>query len=726
MELAASKAQILPHGEPVALDDIRDALIIKEGPLFLMSDNEGNIPAGSKAGYGLYKNDTRYLSVYDMTLNGTRPIVLLSSADLGYGSEHHVTNPHMSDVQGRALGKDSVELVRQRMISAHNLMELIQITNYNLFPVDLDIRFSLNADFADIFEVRGEKRRKRGRLLSPQVQPSQITYARLGLDGVRRATAINFEPAPTRIWDSGSDFRVKLDHRQSCSICVRITPDRNIEEDLLLSETENLEKSYSAWLRSCTNIFTNNEFFNTMVERSLTDVRMLQMHGKNGNFVAAGTPWFEALFGRDSLIASMQLLSINPSVARDTLRILASWQGKEYDDWRDEEPGKILHELRTGEMASLGEIPMTPYYGSIDSTLLFLMLAAQYVSWTGDLDLIRGLESSLLAALDWANRYGDVDRCGYVEYFKRSPKGILNQGWKDSKDGVVNADGTMVKPPIALVEVQGYVYAATRGMAWLFSMLGNHRLASKLRRDAACLKDRFNLDYWLEDEKYYALALGGDKDPASSITSNPGHCLWTGLVDKSKAIHVVERLFMDDMFSGWGIRTLSSQSSRYNPMGYHLGSIWPHDNAIIGMGFKRYGFEAELNELATAIYDTCRNFDYYRLPELFCGSPRTLHNRPVRYPVACRPQAWAAGSIPMLLQAILGLVANAPKNELTVVNPVLPYWLEDVEVRGLRVGDHSVDLLYEQREGRTKVSVINARGVRVRVAANWPSRTLHI
>jgi len=712
-------SQILPHGEPVALADIRDALVIKEDDLFLMTDIEGNLPRDSMAGYGLYKGDTRYLSVYDLSFDEVRPVFLLSSAELGYSSEQHLTNPAMATVEGRTIPKDSLEVRRQRVINK-SLQEIIQVTNFNIFRATVKLRFDFDADFMDIFEVRGHKRQARGRLWPPHVERDRVTFRYKGLDGTWRSTQIRFSPAPDQLWYNGALFAIPLRHRESATITVTVSPDGAGWDGPFTTEFEKLSASHRQWLRSCTGVFTNNDFFNAMLERSLKDIRVLMTEGDEGSFVAAGTPWFNCLFGRDSLITAFQTLAFNPEVARNTLQILARWQGKEVNDWRDEEPGKILHELRSGEMASLGEIPMTPYYGSVDATPLFLMLAAEYVAWTGDLDLVRQLEPNLTAALEWIDKYGDSDRCGYVEYSKRSPKGLLNQGWKDSRNGVVNGDGTLVRPPIALVEVQGYVYAAKRGMAWLLSLLGKERLARKLRREAAALKARFNRDFWLEDEGFYALALGANKEPATSITSNPGQCLWTGIVDRDKAPKVVERLFSNDMFSGWGIRTLCSRAARYNPLGYHLGSVWPHDNSIIGMGLKRYGFEEELNELATALYDCCHSFDYYRLPELFSGAPRSAHNLPVRYPVACRPQAWAAGTFPLLLQAILGLAPNALENELAIVRPRLPYWLQEVEVRGLQVGGKAVDLLYERRRGRTRISVLAKRGVKVSLARTWP------
>jgi glycogen debranching enzyme len=705
-------SRLLPHGEPIALADIRDALVIKEGGLFLMSDAEGNLPRDSVAGYGLYKGDTRYLSVFDLSFDGVRPTVLLSTAELGYASEQHLTNPPMMTHEGKTVLKDSIEVRRQRVIGDH-LLENLQVTNFNPSRVTVNLRFDFDADFLDIFEVRGEKRERRGRLLSPAVKSDTVAFSYRGLDQLYRRTEIHFSPRPSQLWYNGALFTVCLGHRESAAITITIAPDGNRSDGHFTVEFHRQTVSYQHWMHSCTQVFTSNEFVNAMLDRSLNDIRLLMTKSEDGPFVAAGTPWFNCLFGRDSLITSLETLAFNADIARKTLRLLACWQGKELDDWRDEEPGKILHELRSGEMARLGEIPMTPYYGSVDSTPLFLMLAGEYFSWTGDLELMRELEPNLSAALKWIDTYGDVDRGGYVQYRKRSAKGLLNQGWKDSRNGIINSDGTLVKPPIALVEVQGYVYAAKLGMAEVFSALGQKGLARKLVEEAASLKDRFNNDFWLEEEAFYALALGADREPARSISSNPGQCLWTGIVSKERAPKVVEHLFSNEMFSGWGIRTLSSEGARYNPLSYHLGSVWPHDNAIIGMGLKRYGFEDELNELATALYDCCRSFDYYRLPELFCGVPRSAHSVPVRYPVACRPQAWAAGAFLMLMQAILGLRPKAMQNHLTVVRPRLPYWLEEVEVRGLRVGSGKADLVFERKGRRTKMSVVERQGMTI-------------
>ncbi len=719
---ATTQGQLFPPGEAVGVADIRDALVIKERDLFLMTDAEGNVPTPAEAGYGLYKNDTRYLSLYDLSLDGVRPIVLLSTAELGFGSEHHLTNPSMSTSDGRTLPKDTLEIRRQRVIGG-SLLETVQVSNFNPFGVTVRLRFDFAADFVDIFEVQGARRPQRGTQFPPSVDGDRVVWAYKGLDGVARRTEISFSPAPDRLWERGAVCSISLGHRDTATITVTVTPDGDSSrEGGFPVEFNKLADSYRDWIGACTQIYTDNDFFDAMLDRSFSDLRMLNVTGENGGFVAAGIPWFSALFGRDSLITASQMLAFNPGLARNVLRNLARWQGTKVDGWRDEQPGKILHELRVGEMASAGEIPMTPYYGTVDATPLFLMLAAEYLSWTDDLDLMRELEPHLMRALAWIDASARSGESGYLEYAKRSERGLVNQGWKDSHDGIVNGDGSLVRPPVALSEVQGYVYAAKRGATAIVDALGRNELSSRLRRAAGALKRRFNQDYWMKDQRFFALALGADGRAATSITSDPGQCLWTGIVQRSKAPFVARRLFANDMFSGWGIRTLSSGEARYNPLGYHLGTVWPHDNSLIGMGLKRYGFEDELNELATAIYDCCRSFEYYRLPELFSGVPRTAHGQPVRYPVACRPQAWAAGTVPLLLQAILGLAPNAHRQELRIVSPKLPYWLQEVEVRGLRVGSGSVDLYYKASGGKTRVSVTRNDGVRVRRYRHWPQQ----
>ena len=700
--------------------DIRDALVIREQDMFLLTDTSGNVPPDNPSGFGLYHLDTRHLSVYDFSFADARPVVLLSTAELGFSEEQMLTNPAMPCLQGRILPRGTIEARRQRVME-DVLEETLSVTNYNIFPIEIDVVYTLDADFADIFEVRGSKRKKRGQILPPRIEDGTMIFAYEGLDGHRRETLISFSQPPFSTNEGRVTFRLSLSHRESTTIRLLVATDGRSKAARGMERLVAIPSRYRQWMESSAQVGTNNEFFNALLERSFTDLRMLWNQEDDGGYLAAGTPWYDTLFGRDSAIASVQMLAYKPEIARHSLKMLARWQGKKSHAWQDEEPGKILHEWRQDEMTAAGELPFSPYYGSVDSTPLFLLLAGEYYAWTADLEVLRELEPNLRAALHWIDALADIDGDGYIEYKARSAAGLVNQGWKDSPDAITNADGTLAKPPIALVEVQGYVYAAKKKLAPVFAALGDQELAQQLSRQAAQLKRRFNRDFWLEESNFLALALDGDNHQVATITSNPGHALWAGIVQRRLAEPVVDVLMRNDMFSGWGIRTLSAASNRFNPLGYHLGTVWPHDNSIIAMGFKKYGFEDELNEVATALFDAARSFPYYRLPELYAGSARSIQHTPVPYPVACRPQAWAAGSFPLILQAILGLAPSAPQGELLIVRPRLPYWLDNVQVRNLRVGRGSADLLFSRRGARTRVEVLTVRGrLNVSVIPVWP------
>jgi glycogen debranching enzyme len=426
--------------------------------------------------------------------------------------------------------------------------------------------------------------------------------------------------------------------------------------------------------------------------------------------MAAGVPWYVAMFGRDALIASHQLLMVNPEPARNTLLFLAERQGTKEDPWRDEEPGRILHEVRRGELAGAGLIPHTPYYGTVDATPLWLIVFAQHFRWTGDLEFAKELLPAAQAALDWIDRYGDRDGDGFVEYLSRSPQGMRNQGWKDSGDSVVHADGRLAEPPIALAEVQAYVYMAKLRVADVFEAVGEPDRADALRGEAEVLRRRFNDVFWMDDENFFAGALDRDKRQVRTIVSNPGHGLYCDIVDTDKAAHLARRLLAPDMFSGWGIRTMSKSAAAYNPMSYHNGTVWPHDNAFIAAGLKRYAFVKETNRVATAMFDAAIYADYMRLPELFCGFTRRTPNRPVSYPVACSPQAWAAGAPYLILQAMLGISARAHENLLTVNKPHLPPWLNTVELRGIQIGDSKISLVFRREGEITGFSLLSREG----------------
>jgi glycogen debranching enzyme len=549
------------------------------------------------------------------------------------------------------------------------------------------------------------------------VEDGRIDFVYEGRDGVRRITRIEFGARADRIdvddLEATATFRVHLGPYQTKLIGLSVDP---IIEDGRPSSVDfdhavhELRRSYEEWERESTQVVTDNELFNELLDRSLRDLRALYTQSDDGAVLAAGIPWYVAVFGRDSLIASHQLLMVNTRPARDALELLAAKQGTIEDDWRDEEPGKILHEIRQGELARAGVIPHSPYYGSVDATPWFVLLYAQHFRWTGDLAFAEKLLPAAQAALAWIDDYGDLDGDGFVEYLSRSPRGIKNQGWKDSYDSVVHADGRLAEPPIALCEVQAYVYLAKQRMGDVYRALGRDDDARRLEDEASALRGRFNEAFWMGDEKYFAQALDADKRQVRTITSNPGHALYCGIVDDEKAVPLAKRLLSPDMFSGWGIRTMSKAAAAYNPMSYHNGSVWPHDNALIAAGLKRYGMARSTNRVATALFDAAVNADYMRLPELFCGFTRRTPNRPVSYPVACSPQAWAAGSPFLMLQAMLGISARAHQNLLTVNLPHLPTWLNTVEVRNLAVGDSRISVVFRREGEITSFSLLSREG----------------
>ena len=704
----------------VVTELLSKVLAIKEGETFLYSDTEGNLDERPGYGLGLYYQDTRFLSRFKMRISGRDPILLSSSAERAYMSYIDVTNPDLYEDDELVVPQQTLNIRRMRAI-AGRVYERIRIKNYNSFPVALDVDLEFGADFSDIFEVRGLARDVSGHYDPPRVEDRAAEFSYLGLDEIRRTTRIEFAHRPQRLEVRGdlveASFRVHLAAHETK--LVSMTMETRVGEAALPTKefdaaVHELRRSYEDWERGCTQIRTDNELFDQLLTRGLRDLRALYTKMDGDGIIAAGIPWFVAPFGRDTLITSHQLLMVNPQPARESLRILAAKQGTERDDWADEEPGKILHEIRKGELAGSGYIPHTPYYGSVDSTPWFLILLAQYFRWTGDVGFVQEMVPAIDRALTWIDEYGDLDGDGFVEYSSRSKRGLRNQGWKDSWDSVVHADGRLAEPPIALVEVQGYVYMAKQRIGDVFASIGNRDRAVRLREEATVLRKRFNDAFWMEDEQYFAGALDGDKRHVRTVMSNPGHALYCDIVDREKAEHVAKRLFQPDMFSGWGIRTMSKGAAAYNPMSYHNGSVWPHDNALIAAGLKRYGYVTTTNRVATAMFDAAIHSDYMRLPELFCGFTRRTPSRPVQYPVACSPQAWAAGAPFLLLQAMLGVSALAHENLLTVNKPHLPRWLNQVELRNLRVGNSTLSLIF-RREGETTGFSLIAKEGDVRV-----------
>jgi glycogen debranching enzyme len=472
-----------------------------------------------------------------------------------------------------------------------------------------------------------------------------------------------------------------------------------------------LHRSSDQWLQRQTEVDSDSLVLNRLMERSFRDLRVLTNSLNNREYFDAGVPWFVTLFGRDSLITALQMLAYNPAIAENTLRLLASYQGDRVDDWRDEQPGKIIHELRIGELARLGEVPHSRYYGTVDATPLFLILIGRHAQWTGGIELFNELRGNVERALEWISKYGETGDDGFVRYRSGSEHGLVNQGWKDSGDAIVNEDGELAKPPIAVVEVQGYVYLAKTLIAQLYRRVGDPETAARLEREAEALRLRFNESFWLKDKGVYALALQDGGRPDAVVASNAGQVLWSGIADPEKARRTAERLMAPDMFSGWGIRTLSEKERRYNPVGYHVGTVWPHDNSMIAAGFRRYRLDHEARRVMVGIMEAATYFDNYRLPELFAGFSRDDYEVPVHYPVACHPQAWAAGSIPYMVETALGLVPEAFERRLRIVRPILPDFVRRVELHGLRVGDALADLRFECiGETRTAVEVLKIEG----------------
>ena len=699
------------------VEDISDALVTREQNQFLLTDAAGNVPAGNRRGLGLYSHDARHLSCYELLLDGAHPIVLLSTADSGFSQEQVLGNHRMVQ-EGRVVGRCTVELQRQRVLN-HALEERLRITNFNTFPVTLHPSYVFDADFADIFEVRGHRRGMVGSHSHPEVGERTLAFAYLGVDGLWRRTLITFDQRPEVLTAGSASFHLHLEPRQTMELSLRVLLDGRAPTRV--DALRQLHREYAGWREAFVDIETDNEVFNQVVSRSVTDLRMLWTKDRTGqSYVAAGTPWFATLFGRDSIITSLQALPFQPEIARNCLAVLARHQGQFVDPARSEEPGKILHEVREDELSVAGELPYQCYYGSVDSTPLFLLLAAEYFHWTADRDFLVSLMPALDAALRWLRDYGDPDHDGLIEYRTDSPAGLRNQSWKDSGEAIMHADGSLCEGPIAMAEVQGYVYAAYLQLARLFQACGEMQRSDELERAAQRLRQRFNRAFWLAERGYPAMALDGSNRPSTVMSSNAGQVLWSGILSPARAARVRDALFRNDMFTGWGIRTLSSDCDSYYPLGYHVGTIWPHDNGVIAAGLKRYGFVDELNEVASALFDAARAFPSYRLPELFGGHPRSEFRPPVPYTVACRPQAWTAGAWLHLLTSMLGMVPDATNRRLYLVRPRLPYWLRHLRLRGIRVGEARVDVHITSHRGRTTVKTETKGDVTVQVVPSWP------
>jgi glycogen debranching enzyme len=686
---------------------------IHQGQTVLVSEADGQIPWPSDK--GLYFLDTRVISSWSLFANGV-PWELLNGGAVTYFSARIFQTNRTFITEDGPIEARTLGLTLSRHIEG-GMHEDIDISNNSGKAVRFNLEIAVRGDFADIFEVKSNRIVRRGRITtswSEAHQHARLTYRNRDFS---REVLITAKPTGAKsVYANGRiSFDISLGPAETWHCCVlydlfdaqtkHAAPRHCMGESHRSKHAESLED----WQRTVLKIRTSNEEFYRCFTQGVADMAALRLPIRGTDHMvfvpAAGLPWFVALFGRDSLIVSLQTMLVYPDFARGALDVLGAYQAQQRDDYRDAEPGKILHELRYGELAHFRLIPHTPYYGTSDATPLYLV--ALHVAWraTGDRGLIEKHLRTAEGCLAWIDGYGDRDGDGLQEYQTRSSAGYENTGWKDSGDAVMYEDGTLVKGPKALCELQGYVYDAWLRMAEIYDEIGGHDRANHLREKAAALFQKFNEQFWNEELGFYAYTLDGDKKPVFSVASNPGHCLWSGIVPKDRAARVVARLMQPDMWSGWGIRTLSASHKSFNPYNYQTGSVWPHDNAIIALGFRRYGFAAEAAAVARSISGAASHFLLNELPELYAGLQRENLSFPVQYIGANVPQAWAAGTPFVLLQALLGIVPDAPNGRL-YVDPALPDWMPDVTLIDLRLGRKTMDLRFWRDGEETKFEVL--------------------
>jgi glycogen debranching enzyme len=691
--------------------------VLKQGDMFAVFDRFGDVETFGSGELGLYYQDTRFLSRLTLKLGKDRPLLLSSTVREDNATMAvDATNADVWRDSEIVVPRGTIHVYRSKVLWNKACHERLRIHNYGRAAVDFILSIDFDADFADIFELRGTKREHHGRRLEPEVMKDGLVLAYQGLDGRFRRTRIAFDPAPNRLSKSIGNFQIHLEPGRDASYqwTIACEVDDDSHRDVKPHYESVIQQAASALERTRAQepeIFTDNEQFNDWVNRSLADLHMMRTETQYGPYPYAGVPWFSTVFGRDGIITALQCLWFDPTIARGVLAYLAANQAAAEKAEQDAQPGKVLHEFREDEMAVLDEVPFRRYYGSIDATPLFVMLAGAYYRRTGDRGFVESIWPNVHRALEWIDRYGDSDGDGFVEYSRRSKHGLVHQGWKDSQDSVFHSDGMLAEAPIALCEVQSYVYAAKLVASELAALLGDETVAQDLKKQAESLRHRFEEIFWCEELSTYALALDGSKRPCRVRTSNAGHCLFAGIATEDHAQRVASTLTDETSFSGWGIRTVASNEARYNPMSYHNGSIWPHDNSLIAAGFARYDLKGSAAMLLAGLMDASIFFDLHRLPELFCGFPRRPGESPTLYPVACAPQAWASGAVFLLLQSCLGLDVLAPERKLVFSKPFLPQFLPQVRIRDLKVRGASVDLLLTRHnEGDVGVNVLRRNG----------------
>src|SRR5579872_6252780 len=727
--ISISQAELVeipsPYVEPrVAFQTLEprkvNNLTLIEGKTFLSTTVAGDITPAGAPDVGFFHDDTRFLSYLELKVGGHRAVVLSSSTENTFASQIELTTGNITLRDSFDLPENTIHIRREQLLGSELLFDRFTFENFNLSPVDLSIELSFEADFVDVFQVRGCPRSAHGQYYRPVPEHDRLSFYYRGVDGILRQTMIAMRPAPAHLGERSARWDLKLPPLEQFQMEITATPivegrqsaERNYE---FAANLRRRREKYAEWESVSTIFSSSHGVFDAALQTAIGDFHALQISDGNQCTIGAGIPWFATIFGRDSIIASYQALSLNSQLAIDTLRVLARYQGKEYNDWRDEEPGKILHEYRDGEMTRDGEMPFGPYYGSIDATPLFLILLSETFNWTADEALVEELLPNAYAALEWIDKYGDLDDDGFVEYQRRSPKGLINQGWKDSWDANMHRDGTIAKTPIALCEVQGYVYDAKYRMSSLLRTFGDVKVAERLKRESAELAKRFDRAFWVPSRGFYAMALDAEKQPLEVISSNPGHLLFTRIINRERARVVANRLMRDDMFSGWGWRTMSQDERVFNPLSYHRGSVWPHDNSLIAHGMAVNDMREGALRILTSLYQAATKFRDYRLPELFCGVQRREYDEPVHYPVSCSPQAWASGAIFLILASVLGIHPSAPRKELYIVNPQLPDWLSHLRLRNMRIGHSRVGLDFSRSGNRSFCNVVDVEGEKLLV-----------
>lgn len=662
---------------------------------------------------GLFQDDTRILSQLTLTISGQFPELL--SGSIGRDNvvfSAHLTNPTFEDRTGKAVARSQMAIHRRRLLWNRTLYEALHIRNFSPDPILADLEIDVDADFRDVFEIRGATRTRRGEILSAHREERSLTLSYRGLDGRVRRTTIGLS-VPVEIAGQRIRVPIELAPGESQHAIMTISSDAkpaSADRLAFLSALKRGKQAARKSIREIRPIVTSNAAFEAWLERAASDLSLLVSQLDTGPYPYAGIPWFSAPFGRDAIVTALQVLWVDPSLARGVLAHLSALQAAEESTFHDSEPGKIVHEIRKGEMAALHEVPFGRYYGGVDTTPMFVMLAGAYLKRTNDVSFAKSLWPATLAALDWMDNFGDADRDGFIEYRRGVGGGLTNQGWKDSRDSVFHADGELAQGPIAMVEVQAYAVAAKRAAAKIAAVVGEHDRAQRLEQEAHLLEEAIDTLFWCEPIETYALALDGFKRPCAVRTSNAGHVLYCGAATLHKAQRVGRGLMRPDLFSGWGIRTVAVGESRYNPISYHNGTIWPHDCSIVAAGLARYGMREQAVRILSGLFDVASRLPEFRLPELFCGFSRRAGEGPVSFPSACTPQAWASGAVFLLLQACLGLDIDAATETIEVTRPRLPDWLERVSLRGISAGRGKASIHFHRHDEEVDVQIADVSG----------------